>query len=71
MRVKHLKKNIYETYFTVRIGATIRLAAVSKMAPWALLFTIGTNRIMLQARIVTTPSMYTRTKTPPSKHRHV
>jgi hypothetical protein len=52
MYLKYFKKI---TYFTVRIGATKRLTGVSKTAPCALLFTIGTKRIMLQARIVNTP----------------
>lgn len=68
---RKLKQNKYGTYFTVKSGATKRLAAVFKTAPCALLFTSGTNRIILQTRMVNMPMRYTRTNTPPSGHCHV
>jgi len=69
--MKKVKQEEHGTYFTVKSGATKRLAAVFKTAPCALLFTSGTNRIILQARMVNMPMMYTRTNTPPSGHCHV
>jgi hypothetical protein len=53
--LKKVKQKEHGTYFTVNSGATKRLAAVSKTAPCALLFTSGTSRIILQNRTVNVP----------------